>query len=244
MIKIDDFKTNIFADGADLKSIQKLNEISYISGFTTNPSLMRKAGVEDYKKFAQEVLKIIKNKSISFEVFSDELDEMESQAREIASWGENVYVKIPITNSKGLKTSNIINKLTNDKIKCNITALLTYDQVREVYEVANPDTKIIISIFAGRIADTGLDPMQIMKDSINLCKPKKNIEILWASTREVLNVFQANSIGCHIITVPHSILEKFSGIGKNLEKLSLETVQGFLSDAQKSNFKIEIKKGK
>ena len=185
MIKIDDFKTNIFADGADLKSIQKLNEISYISGFTTNPSLMRKAGVEDYKKFAQEVLKIIKNKSISFEVFSDELDEMESQAREIASWGENVYVKIPITNSKGLKTSNIINKLTNE-----------------------------------------------------------NIEILWASTREVLNVVQANSIGCHIITVPHSILEKFSGIGKNLEKLSLETVQGFLSDAQKSNFKIEIKKGK
>ena len=208
MIKIDDLKTNIFADGADLKSIQKLNEISYISGFTTNPSLMRKAGVEDYKKFAQEVLKIIKNKSISFEVFSDELDEMESQAREIASWGENVYVKIPITNSKGLKTSNIINKLTNDKIKCNITALLTYDQVREVYEVANPDTKIIISIFAGRIADTGLDPMQIMKDSINLCKTKKNIEILWASTREVLNVVQANSIGCHIITVPPLIIEK------------------------------------
>ncbi len=244
MTKIEDFKINIFADGADLKSIQKLNNITYISGFTTNPSLMRKAGILDYKKFAHEVLKIIKNKSISFEIFSDELDEMESQAREIASWGENIYVKVPITNSKGLKTSNIIKKLSNDKIKCNVTALLTYDQVKEVYEVVNPETSIIISIFAGRIADTGLDPLPIMRDSINLCKPKKKIEILWASTREVLNVVQANNIGCHIITVPHSILEKFAGIGKNLEKLSLETVKGFLSDAQKSNFKIEIKKDK
>ena len=239
-IKTSDLKIKIFADGADLESIKKLNDISYIDGFTTNPTLMRKAGIMDYKKFAISVLEIVKNKPISFEVFSDELDEMEKQAEEISSWGKNVYVKIPITNTKGEKTFNLVKKLSKSGIKCNITAILTLDQVKEIYEIADTNIDMVISIFAGRIADTGIDPNQVMKDAINLCKPKRKIEILWASTREVLNIIQANKIGCHIITVPHQILNKLNGLGKNLEILSLETVQGFLSDAKKANYKIEI----
>ena len=238
MLKLRNFKIKIFADGADLDSIQKLNAMDHISGFTTNPSLMRKAGVKDYRKFAIEALKIVKRKPISFEVFSDELDEMENQAKEIASWSENVYVKIPITNSKGKKTFNLVKKLSNSSVKCNVTAILTLNQVEEIYKIANPNTDMIISIFAGRIADTGTDPLLTMVRAISLCKSKKKIEILWASTREVLNVVQANNIGCHIITVPHQILNKFTGIGKNLRELSLETVQGFLMDAKKSEFKM------
>ena len=238
-VKVSDFKIKIFADGADLDSIQKLNDISYISGFTTNPTLMRKAGVVNYKKFAIDVLKVVKDKPISFEVFTDKFDEMESHAKEISSWGENVYVKIPITNSRGEKTFNLVKKLSKNAIKCNITAILTLDQVKEIYEIADPNINMIISIFAGRIADTGVDPTSLIRDAINLCKSKKKIEILWASTREILNIVQANNIGCHIITVPHHMLSKFYGIGKNLEKLSLETVQTFLSDAKKSNYEIK-----
>lgn len=231
-------KTLIFADGADLKSIVKLNSDPMISGFTTNPSLMKKAGIVDYKKFALEVLKIVKKKPVSFEVFSDEINDMERQAREISSWGENVYVKIPITNSKKIKTKNLVKKLSDDKIKCNVTAVFTLDQVKDVFESANNKTDLIISVFAGRIADSGLDPMSTMKKTIKLCASKKNIKILWASTREIYNLVQANEINCHIITIPNSILGKLPGIGKNLEELSLETVNSFLQDAEKSGFKI------
>ena len=232
----------IFADGADLVSIENLNKNKDISGFTTNPSLMKKAGVTDYKKFCQDVLKITKEKPVSFEIFSDDLDEMYDQANEIASWGKSVFVKIPITNSKGKKTSSLIKKLLENKIKCNVTAILTIQQVKEIYEISNSETDVIISIFAGRIADTGIDPIPMMSEAVNICKDKKNIEILWASTRELINIFQANKINCQIITVPHDILKKTSLIEKNLDDLSLETVQMFLSDAIKAGFKIKINK--
>ena len=240
MFNLSKINIKVFADGADLKSIETFNAQPYIKGFTTNPSLMRKSGVKSYKEFATKALKIIKGKPISFEVFSDEIDEMEKQAHEISSWGKNIYVKIPITNSKGEKTFKLVRKLSEKAIKCNITAILTLDQVKEIYEIANPNIDMVISIFAGRIADTGVDPNQVMKDAINLCKSKKKIEILWASTREILNIVQANNIGCHIITVPHQILNKLNGIGKDLEKLSLETVKEFLSDSRKANYKIDI----
>jgi transaldolase len=239
MNEIKDLNIKIFADGADLVSIENLNMNKDISGFTTNPSLMKKAGVSDYKKFCQDVLKITKDKPVSFEIFSDDLNEMYDQANEIASWGKSIFVKIPITNSKGEKTSGLIKKLLENKIKCNVTAILTIQQVKEIYEISNSETCVIISIFAGRIADTGIDPIPTMTEAVNICKTKKNIEILWASTREVINIFQANQIGCQIITVPYDILKKTSLIGKNLGELSLETVQGFLNDAIKAGFKIK-----
>jgi transaldolase len=242
MNKLKDLNIKIFADGADLVSIENLNMNQNVSGFTTNPSLMKKAGVVDYMKFCKDVLKITKNKPVSFEIFSDDLDEMYDQANEIASWGESVFVKIPITNSKGKKTSGLIKKLLENKIKCNVTAILTIQQVKEIYEISNFETEVIISIFAGRIADTGIDPIPMMTEAVSLCKSKKNIEILWASTRELINIFQANKIGCQIITVPHDILKKISLVGKNLDDLSLETVQMFLDDATKAGFKIKINK--
>ena len=242
MKKLKDLDIKIFADGADLASIENLNMNQDISGFTTNPSLMKKAGITDYKKFCQDVLKITKDKPISFEIFSDDLDEMYDQANEIASWGKSIFVKIPITNSKGEKTSGLIKKLLENKIKCNVTAILTIQQVKEIYEISNSETDMIISIFAGRIADTGIDPIPMMSEAVNICKTKKNIEILWASTRELINIFQANQINCQIITVPHDILKKISLIGKNLEDLSLETVQMFLTDATKAGYKIKINK--
>ena len=242
MKKLKDLDIKIFADGADLASIENLNMNQDISGFTTNPSLMKKAGITDYKKFCQDVLKITKDKPISFEIFSDDLDEMYDQANEIASWGKSIFVKIPITNSKGEKTSGLIKKLLENKIKCNVTAILTIQQVKEIYEISNSETDVIISIFAGRIADTGIDPIPMMSEAVNICKDKKNIEILWASTRELINIFQANQINCQIITVPHDILKKISLIGKNLDELSLETVQMFLNDATKAGFKIKINK--
>ncbi len=242
MDNLKNINIEIFADGADLNSMKELDKDKNINGFTTNPSLMKKAGVTDYKKFAKDVLSNIKEKPVSFEIFSDELDEMYEQANEIASWGENVFVKIPITNSKGIKTSKLIEKLTDKGVKCNVTAILTIQQVKEIYEIINNETEIIISIFAGRIADTGIDPIPIMKDAVEICKTKKNIKILWASTREVLNIFQANTINCHIITVPNEILKKIGSIGKDLNQLSLETVNMFLLDATKAGFKIETKK--
>ena len=240
MNKLKNLDIKIFADGADLASIENLNMNQDISGFTTNPSLMKKAGITDYKKFCQDVLKITKNKPVSFEIFSDDLDEMYDQANEIASWGKSIFVKIPITNSKGEKTFGLIKKLLEKKIKCNVTAILTIQQVKEIYEISNSETDVIISIFAGRIADTGIDPILIMSEAVNICKTKKNIEILWASTRELINIFQANQINCQIITVPHDILKKISLIGKNLDDLSLETVQMFLNDATKAGYKIKI----
>ena len=242
MTKIDDLKVKMFADGADLESIKELSKKSYIQGFTTNPSLMKKGGIVDYKKFVIDMLNIVKDKPVSFEVFSDEINEMENQAREIASWGKNIYVKIPITNSKGTQTYNLVEKLSNDGIKCNVTAILLIEQVKEIYQASNPKTDIIISIFAGRIADTGVDPISTMREAVNLCKNKKKIQILWASCRELINIMQADSAGSHIITVPHQILKKIDGVGKDLGQLSLETVKTFLSDAVSAGYKIKTNK--
>ena len=200
---------------------------------------MKKAGVKDYKKFDFSFLKLVRNKPISFEVFADNLYLMKKQAREIATWGKNVYVKIPITNSKGKKTIKIIKELSNEGIKLNITALLTKDQVKETIKALNKKTESIISIFSGRIADTGVSPEKIIKYSISQSK-KKNIEVLWASTRETYNIFEAERMKAHIITVPHNILSKFNMLGMSLKKLSLSTVQSFLKDSIKAGFKIKI----
>tara|TARA_B100001175_G_C19453342_1_gene612481 strand:+ start:540 stop:1256 length:717 start_codon:yes stop_codon:yes gene_type:complete len=232
------FKIDIFADGADIKSIKKLNKFNYISGFTTNPSLMRKAKINNYKKFALEVLKIVNKKPVSFEVFSDDLNTMKLQAEEINSWGRNAYVKIPITNTKGKKTTGLIKSLSDNGIKCNVTAILTIDQVKDVYKSLNSKTDTILSIFSGRIADTGIDPIPFFKKSLEICKKKKNIKLLWASTREVYNLYQAENIKAHIITVPYSILDKMNLYNVSLKKLSLDTVKTFYKDAKKANFKI------
>jgi transaldolase len=240
--KIRDLKIKIFADGADLSSIKKLNDIPYISGFTTNPTLMRKAGVVDYKKFAIDVLKVVKNKPISFEVFADDTKEMEAQAMEIASWDDNANVKIPITNTKGESTIELLKKLSNRGVVCNVTAIFTLDQLDGVLKVLNPETPTILSIFAGRIADVGIDPINIMRDSVELAKNMPKTSILWASTREVINIFQAEKVGCKIITVPHDILKKLTGIGKDLNQSSLETVNMFYQDAKTAGYTIKTKK--
>ena len=236
---VKNFKIKIFADGADLISIRKLNSKKYISGFTTNPTLMKKSGIKDYKKFALNVLKFVKTKPISFEVFADNLNLMKQQAREISSWGKNVYVKIPVTNSKGVKTTSIIKTLSEEGINLNITALFTKRQIKETVNSLDKNTKSIISIFSGRIADAGVNPENIIKYSLKVAK-KKKIEVLWASTRETYNIFEAQKIKCHIITVPHSILNKFGLIGMDLKKLSLATVKSFLNDSIKAGFKIRI----
>ena len=238
---LNDLKIKIFADGADLESIKKLSKIDYIKGYTTNPSLMKKAGITDYKEFALKLLSEIKNKPISFEVFSDDLIEMEKQAQEIASWGENVNVKIPITNTQKKSTSNLIKKLSSRGVICNITAIFTIDHIKEVLEVLDKSTPAILSIFAGRIADTGIDPLKIITESVKLAKSKPKSEILWASTRENLNIFQAENVGCQIITVPHDLLKKTSALGKDLEKYSLETVNSFYTDAISAGYKINLK---
>ena len=236
---VKNFKIKIFADGADLISIRKLNSKKYISGFTTNPTLMKKSGIKDYKKFALNVLKFVKTKPISFEVFADNLNLMKQQAREISTWGKNVYVKIPVTNSKGVKTTSIIKTLSEEGINLNITALFTQRQIKETVNSLDKNTKSIISIFSGRIADAGVNPENIIKYSLKVAK-KKKIEVLWASTRETYNIFEAQKIKCHIITVPHSILNKFGLIGMDLKKLSLATVKSFLNDSIKAGFKIKI----
>ena len=236
---VKNFKIKIFADGADLISIRKLNSKKHISGFTTNPTLMKKSGIKDYKKFALNVLKFVKTKPISFEVFADNLNLMKQQAREISTWGKNVYVKIPVTNSKGVKTTSIIKTLSEEGINLNITALFTKRQIKETVNSLDKNTKSIISIFSGRIADAGVNPENIIKYSLKVAK-KKKIEVLWASTRETYNIFEAQKIKCHIITVPHSILNKFGLIGMDLKKLSLATVKSFLTDSIKAGFKIKI----
>lgn len=235
---LDNLKIKIFADGADLNSIKKLNEKKYIKGFTTNPSLMRKAGIKDYKSFAKEILREINDKPISFEVFSDEIEEMKKQAEEIATWGSNVNVKIPVTNTKKYSTAELIKSLSSKGIICNITALFTNKQVEEVYDAIDKSTPAILSIFAGRIADTGVDPSDIISKAVKLACSRPNIEILWASTRETLNIFQAEDLGCHIITVPHEILNKLSNLDKNLDDFSLDTVKSFYKDAVSAGFKI------
>jgi transaldolase len=232
------FKIKLFADGANAGEMLEAYKHGIVSGFTTNPTLMRKAGVDNYELFAKAAIKSIPNLPISFEVFSDDLVNMEREARIIASWGKNVYVKIPVTNTKGESTIPLIKKLSTEKIKLNVTALLTVKQVAEVTAALSPKTPAIISVFAGRIADTGISPIPIMKDALKIVKPKSNIELLWASTRELLNIFQAETIGCHIITVTPDILKKIPGIGKDLTQLSLETVQMFYNDAKAAGYKI------
>jgi transaldolase len=229
-------KIKIFADGANIIDMFLFNKKKYISGFTTNPSLMRQQKIFDYKTYAKKIVNVIKEKSISFEVTSDSLKEMEVQAREICSWSKNIYVKLPFFNSKGQQTLKLIKKLSDDKIKINVTALFSYHQVRQVLKVLNKDAEVYLSIFAGRIADTGRNPIPIIKKSVIAAKKFKHVKILWASCRQVFSVFEANSVGCHIITVPHEMFKKFSLFNKNLNIYSLQTSREFYRDSKRIKF--------
>jgi len=228
----------IFCDIADYRIIKKFNKLKIVKGFTTNPSLMRASGAKNYKQYSLKILKICKTKPISFEVFADDIDGMIRQGHKIKSWGKNVYVKIPVVNSKGKFTGRVIKELSANNVKLNITAVYTYDQVKKIVKVLNKKSKSIISIFAGRMADVGKDPVPIFKKSINLTKKYKNIEILWASTREAYNFLQAKDLGCQIITTPPKIIEKINNFGKSYNSLTLDTVKGFLKDSRKSKFRI------
>jgi len=238
MSGIQQFKIKLYADGADLDGMIEEYKKGIASGFTTNPTLMKKAGVKSYEEFAKAALKAIPDLPISFEVFSDDLPGMEREARKIAGWGKNVYIKIPVTNTKGESTAPLVKKLSRDGLKLNVTAILTLDQVKTVAKALSPDTPSVVSVFAGRIADTGRDPMPIMKDAVKVLKANPNAELLWASTRELLNLIQAESCGCHIITITNDILKKVPQVGKDLNQLSLETVQMFHSDAHSAGYKI------
>ena len=239
MTAVEGLKTKIFADGADLAGIGDMASKPFIGGFTTNPTLMRKAGVTNYRSFAQDALKLVGNRPISFEVFADEFDEMERQALEIASWAPNVNVKIPITNTKGASSAELVGRLSKQGVTVNITAMMTLDQVAEIVEVVSPDTPAILSIFAGRVADTGVDPVPHMKEAVTIAAARPLAEVLWASPRELLNVFQANDCGCHIITATNDILAKLeNGVGKDLAQFSLETVEMFYRDAAGAGYSI------
>ena len=230
--------TKIFCDIADFDLVKKFNKKKIVKGFTTNPSLMRKAGAKNYEEYSKKILKVCKKKPISFEVFGDDYKTMRIQALKINTWGKNVYVKIPIINSKGSFTGKLIKELNNKNIKLNITAVYTANQTRQILKMINKKTKLIISIFAGRAADTGKDPIPEFKKSILIAKKFKNVEILWASVREPYNFLQSKQLGCHIITIPPSIIEKIENFGKSFEKLTKETVKAFLIDSKKSKFKI------
>ena len=231
-------KIKIFCDTADFKTIKILNKSPIVDGFTTNPSLMRLAGAKNYKNYSLKLLKVCKKKPISLEVFADKFDEMEKQAYKINSWGKNVYVKIPVINSKGLFSGKVIKKLNNKGIKLNITAVYTINQVKQILKNIKKNSNTIISIFAGRMGDAGKDPIPIIKKSVHLTKKKKNVKILWASTREAYNYTQAKKCGCSIITMPSSIINKIPKFGKSLNNLSLDTVKKFLEDSKNSKFKI------
>ena len=230
--------TKIYCDSADYKIIKKYNKYNLVKGFTTNPSLMRLAGAKNYKDYSKKILKICKNKPISFEVFSDDLNLMINQAYLINSWGKNVYVKIPVVNSRGKFTGKVIKELSNQGIKLNITAVYTFEQVKKIYKLLNKNTKSIISIFAGRMSDTGKDPIPVFKSSLNLTKKNKNIMILWASTREAYNFIQAKKLGSNIITMPPKIIDQIKNFGKSYKSLTINTVKNFLIDSKKSRFKI------
>jgi transaldolase len=237
IVLLEKLPIKIFADGADRDGIAELYKKPFIRGLTTNPTLMRKVAIGDYESFAKSVLEVVKEKPISFEVFSDEFPEMRRQAQKISGWQSNVYVKIPITNTRGDSAIRLIRDLTNDGVRLNITAILTRNQVEAVAEALNPDAPAVVSIFAGRIADTGVDPMPLMRDSLRMLTSLPAAELLWASVREVLNIFQAAECGCHIVTVPHDILAKaLNLVGKDLELLSLDTVKMFAKDAADAGF--------
>jgi transaldolase len=231
-------KTKIFCDIADYKIIKFFNKKSFVDGFTTNPSLMRLAGAKNYKDYSLKILKICKKKPISFEVFADNPKEMLEQAYKINKWGKNVYVKIPVVNSKGNFMGPVIKELSSQGIKLNITAVYTFEQTKKIYKNLNKKTKSIISIFAGRMADKGKDPLPIFKKSISLTKKNKNIEILWASTREAYNYIQAKQLGCNIITMPPKVIHQINTFGRSYKEMTLDTVKGFLNDSLKSKFKL------
>jgi transaldolase len=232
------FKIKLFADGAEIQGMLEMASKSYISGLTTNPTLMRKAGITDYKDFATKVLTQIKEKPISFEVFSDDLNEMTRQALVISKWGQNVYVKIPITNNIGVSTIPVIEFLVHRNVKVNITAVMTVTQIEEIGKVLNPSVPSYLSVFAGRIADTGRDPIPFVKRAIEILKENKNAEVIWASPRELLNVIQAEEVGCHIITATRDILDKLQLIGKDLTEYSLETVEMFSNDSRIAGYNL------
>lgn len=235
---ISNLKVKLFADGADKAGMLEMAAKPFIQGLTTNPTLMRKAGITDYKAFALNILKDIPSKPISFEVFSDDFAEMEKQAIQIAGWGENVYVKIPVTNTKGRSACDLVRNLSNRGIKLNVTALMTLKQVREVAASLDPTVPSYISVFAGRIADTGVDPVPLMHEAVRMLKTMPKAELIWASPRELLNVFHADSVGCHIITVTNDVLKKLELVGKNLDDYSLDTVKMFYNDAVAAGFRI------
>jgi len=233
---VDELAVKIFADGADLAGMLEMYRQPYIKGFTTNPTLMRKAGISNYGAFARQVLEAIPDRPISFEVFSDEFEEMERQAREIARWGENVYVKVPVTNTRREPSYQLVRRLSNDGVRVNVTALMTLDQVTAVAEAVGSGTAACISVFAGRVADTGVDPLPLMAEAVRRLDGAPRAELIWASPRELLNIFQADAVGCHIITVTHDILKKLSLVGYGLDDYSLETVKMFHTDATKAGF--------
>jgi len=231
-------KTKIFCDSADFTTIKKLNKNPLVSGFTTNPSLMRLSGAKNYKNYSLKLLKVCKKKPISLEVFGDTFEQMLRQAMIINSWGKNVYVKIPVVNSKGLFSGKVIKTLSHKGIKLNITAVYTVKQVKKILKCINKNSKTIISIFSGRMSDVGKDPVPIIKESVRLTRKMKNVEMLWASTREAYNYLQAKNCGCSIITMPSAIIQKISKFGKTYQELTLDTVKKFLKDSRDSNFKI------
>tara|TARA_B110000259_G_scaffold29183_1_gene31316 strand:+ start:2659 stop:3387 length:729 start_codon:yes stop_codon:yes gene_type:complete len=235
---INNLDIDIYADGADIKNIELLNELDYIKGFTTNPTLMRQSGIENYKNFAIEFLSIVKKKPISFEVFADDLDEIYNQALKISDWGDNIFIKIPITNTQAKPCIEIIKKLNLKGVKCNVTAVFTYEQINDLFQDLDINTDLIISVFAGRIADTGIDPIPKIKNIASIIEDYKKIKLLWASPREILNIFHAIESKCDIITVPHPLLNKMNSLGKNLDQFSLETVQMFFKDAEASKYNI------
>ena len=236
---LNELTIKIFADGANLESIRTLYGDPRIKGFTTNPTLMRNAGVEDYEAFAHEVLELIQDRPVSFEVLADDLDEMERQALTIASWGQNVVVKIPVSNTRGQFTGPIVRNLSSAGVQVNVTAIMTLDQVQQVCAALDDTAPAIVSLFAGRIADSGMDPLPVMAEALQILNARPNAELLWASPREVFNIVQADGIGCHIITVTNDLLKKMKLFGKNLEEFSLETVKMFYDDALSAGYSID-----
>ena len=238
MTSISELKVKIFADGADKAGMLEMYAKPFIKGLTTNPTLMRKAGISDYRAFAKDILSEIKDKPLSFEVFSDDFKEMERQALEIASWAENVYVKIPVTNTKQQTCYALVKRLAEQKVKLNVTAMMTLTQVRDVVASLNPQVASYVSVFAGRIADTGVDPLPLMAAAVELLKVNSKAELIWASPRELLNIFHADSIGCQVITVTNDILKKLSLVGYDLDTYSLDTVKMFYNDAAAAGFSL------
>jgi transaldolase len=238
MKKVEDLKVKIFADGADKAGMMEMYAKPFIKGLTTNPTLMKKAGITDYRAFCKDILATINDKPLSFEVFSDDFSEMERQALEIASWGDNVYVKIPVTNTKQQTCYDLVKRLAAQKVKLNVTALMTLDQVKNVVASLDPNVPSYVSVFAGRVADTGFDPVPMMAESVKILKAAPASELIWASPRELLNIFQADDVGCHVITVTNDILKKLSLVGYDLDEYSLDTVKMFYKDAVDAGFKL------